>query len=486
VTPREPSSPGPDPAPRGAAVPPAGPDRAARAILGLALVVGAVRFVRLGEWSLWFDEVATWTDAHHGLAGGQINNPLGYWCLAAVARLFGPAPDELGLRLLPAVAGWATVPLCWWAFRPYGARAAAGAALLVAASSWHVAWSQTARFYTLAGAVSLVGSALVLRGLARGSTGRAVLGLVVAAAAFGFHPSALLVCPALVGAAWLAAARGPLPARSRAAVLALLVSAALVAVVALPVALETWHWYGRQKGHGSPAHYALTLGFYATPVLAAGALAGAWLAWLRRDPLQLFAAALVALVLCAALAASFLVRISAQYVLCALPWIALLAALPLEGGTAAGAPLARLRAAWLFVLVVPALAATALYLTVRRGERPPWREAYELVWNERGPADLVLGMEASVGEHYVAPQETALRETRQIAWLDKWRATRPQRWAQRERRTWYVINREQLQGWEPEQAQALERHLREDCRLVRCFPLYVESRDLSVWVYVRG
>jgi hypothetical protein len=32
----------------------------------------------------------------------------------------------------------------------------------------------------------------------------------------------------------------------------------------------------------------------------------------------------------------------------------------------------------------------------------------------------------------------------------------------------------------------MRRFLAEECRLVACYPLYVESRDLSVWVYLRG
>src|SRR5206468_3522496 len=42
-------------------------DRAARWILLAALAIGLLRFFRLGEWSLWFDEVITWSDGLTGL-----------------------------------------------------------------------------------------------------------------------------------------------------------------------------------------------------------------------------------------------------------------------------------------------------------------------------------------------------------------------------------------------------------------------------------
>jgi hypothetical protein len=137
------------------------------------------------------------------------------------------------------------------------------------------------------------------------------------------------------------------------------------------------------------------------------------------------------------------------------------------------------------VLVLPALATTALYFTVRRGERPQWREAYEFVWNRREEHDLVLGMEATVGEYYLAPRRTDLRQTVHVAWLDTWRAHLPEHWAPHARRTWYVVNPEQFLDWGPRDAAEVQRMLREECRLVKCYPLYVESRDLSVWVYLR-
>lgn len=472
-------------------------------LLGLALALGLLRFVRLGEWSLWFDEVATWTDAHHGLDGGQINNKLGYWAIAWVASLSGGPADELGLRLLPAIVGWLVIPLTWFVFRPFfGGRAAAGAAVLVAVSTWQVSWSQTARFYTMAQAISLVGGGITLSGYVRASVPRAVLGLVVAASAFFFHPSGALLVPALVMAPWVVSMTGVSFRTARRPAYVLLGCSIVAVAAAFPTALETWNWYSMQKGHSgglmtrlpSIVHYLKTTGFYVTPVLGLAALVGGGFALRRRSAPQLAAFAIAALGLAAALTASAFVRISAQYVFVTLPWLCMLACLPLvEDGherselSREGALLVRrMRTAWLLVLAVPALTTTALYLTVRRGERPAWREAYQYVWNERDPGDLVLGMEASVGEFYIAPDRTALRETRHVAWLDKFRALRAEQWTRHPRGTWYVINPEQLMGWKPEEAAGLRRYLAEECHLVKSFPLYVESRDLSVWVYVRA
>lgn len=477
---------------------PAGTDRVARGLLALALLVGLCRFWKLSQWSLWFDEAATWTDLFVGLEGGEISNPLGYRLIGWTVAALGGVPDEFALRFLPALAGWLAIPLAAWAFAPFaGRRAAAAAALLLAASSWHVSWSQTARFYTLAQATSLAGGALVLRGYWSGRPLLAGAGFGLGAAAALFHPSALLLLPALALAPFpLALARVALPARAlRVAGFALAIGAVAL-LVRFDWLRDTFATYQRQKGSASPleeldqaagriAHLARTVGFYLTPLLGAAALVGAVRAARRREAFPLLAAAVCALALALAALLAVFARMTAQYVFFLLPWVAVLACEPLSSAAALRERAGALRAAWLAVLVLPALATLGLYFTVRRGERPAWREAYQFVWSRREEGDLVLGMEATVGEYYVAPRETDLRNTEHVAWLDEWRAAEPERWSRHARRTWFVVNPEQFLDWDPRDAAEAQRVLREECRLVRAFPLYVESRDLSVWVYLR-
>jgi mannosyltransferase len=462
---------------------------AARWILLAALALGLIRFWRLARWSLWFDEAATWTDAHGPLDSPEIGNPLGYRAIAWTVRLLGGVPDEFALRFLPAVAGCLSIGLAYWAFRPAAGRLrAAAVALLLAASSWHVYWSQNARFYTLAQAVSLVGAGFLVRGLWRRKLSLSALGFAAAAAAAALHPSAALLLPAFVFAPILLR----LLPRAAEDLPDLRAGAALLLLLALALLLRIeWAWrtilnHVGQKPQSDPAHFLLTTGFYVTPLIGTAAVVGAVVAYLRRDAFHLFAAIVLALVLLSALLVSFFARVSAQYVFVALPWFALLACVPLAPRDPAETGLPGARAAWLLLLVLPALANVGLYFTVRKGERPQWREAYEYVWNRREEGDLVLGMEASVGEYYLNPLREDLRRTVRVAWLDRYRAHEPERWAEHARRTWYVVNPEQLLDWRAEDAAAMRRFLAEECRLVACYPLYVESRDLSVWIYLRG
>jgi hypothetical protein len=456
-------------------------DTFARLLLAAALAIGALRWLRLGEWSLWIDEAFTLGDA---LSGREFENPLGYFVWRQWLAVVGSVPTEAELRAPAALFGHVGVLLVWFAARPFvGARAAALAALLLALSPWHVYWSQSARFYTLASALSLAGVALAAPPGARPL--RRASGFLLAGAALLAHPSAGLVLPGLVAGPLIARAR-PGAARGGQRVLAwtaLGVGAVLAAVWALPI-LRDWNVV---KGGANPAHLVLSSGFFLTPALAVLAAFGLFDVFKRRDHPGAVLALLVVFGWLGAFAVSLVMRVSAQYVFVLLPYTLALAAAPFARG-ASGSParLAGFSAALAALLAAAPLATnTLLQLTVRNGEREHWREAYAVVARERRDGDLVLGMAAPVGQYYLAPGSRDLREPTALEYLDRFRFEAATFAAHVGRRTWFVVNEERFAEWPSEQRDELRRILREDCRLVAHFPLEVESRDLSVFVYLR-
>ena len=233
----------------------------------------------------------------------------------------------------------------------------------------------------------------------------------------------------------------------------------------------------------SVAHFVLTLGFFITPLFGVAFLIGAVGAFRQRDPFHVFAIVVVVLFVTAGIVAGLLARVSAQYAFVLLPWIAIVATWPLGSRGLAGQRGARL--AYVALVALPALANTGLYFATRHGERPRWREAYEYVWSQRQEGDLVLCMAASVGEYYLAPGRTDLRDPRVVAWLDEFHANVPDQWVPFGRRIWFVIRPEYLKTWRADDLAAFQRLLREECRLMERFPVAVEGRDLSVEVYLR-
>jgi 4-amino-4-deoxy-L-arabinose transferase-like glycosyltransferase len=125
------------------------------AVLGTILALGAIlRLEGLGRESFWHDESWSWALARgdagrllHHLRHHDAHPPL-YYLLAAAAKPLGSS--EAAIRLVSALAGIASIPLLFrLGSRLYGGAAGALAALLLALSPAHVAFSQEARCYSL-------------------------------------------------------------------------------------------------------------------------------------------------------------------------------------------------------------------------------------------------------------------------------------------------------------------------------------------------
>ncbi len=461
-------------------------------ILGLAIAVGLLRFWRLGDWGLWIDEAFTLHDLR-GIFSHSIpapSNPLGYRMVGWFVKFAGDE-SEWSLRFVPAVFGFAVIPLVAWAFRPFASpRVASLAALFVAASSWQLYWSQNARFYSIAQFFSvLAGGALARALFAAGERSIFVdvawtLAFAVASGLAALsHPSAALFC-ATLGAApialWLAGIR-PTRSFSR-TVVVLVVAGALGAIVAAPWAGSAWQKYKENKADSTPLHLVLTTGFYVTPWLGFAALVGAARALRRRAAFELWGLIALFATFVAALVLSLQARVSAQYVFAGLPWIALLAASAVEARAGERAPRFALFA---FLLVAPGLADQAHYFAFRNGDREHWREAYRYVWNQREPEDLIVGMAAPVGEYYLAPQSSSLKQPSMLVPLTTHNSFVPEQWARRERRTWFIVLDEWLADWSKNDRAAFRAYLDSECKLVADFRVPQPFRDLSVHVYLR-
>lgn len=444
------------------------------------LVLAALRFLSLGHFGLWIDEALTLHDAAEFSRGTAHQFPFGLAATWTAVQAFGPS-SEWVLRLAPAIFGALGLVACVWAFEPaVGRRRALVVALLVGLSSWHLFWSQSARAYTLALAVTLLGAGLVVRACIQASPARFVLGLLTVTLAGFAHPSAALLAPALAFGAFLAD-----PRRRRFAwrpspwILAGLVVIALAALGGW--ANSVWQAYVERKSGGDALHLVLTCGWYFTPLLSAAALAGAWLAWRRRSAIDGLAAWVCAIVAGSVLVASTRVVVSAQYMFVLLPWVALLATAPLFDERT---PRLARRGLGLALLAYAAVDLT-LYFGVRHGDRPRWNEAYAWVFEQRGRDDLVFGMAWPSGAFYLQPGETELRAPTSMARLSAYHAQALGQWPRRGRREWFIVNHEDLLAWDPRDREQLLSWIDEQCQRVRTFEVHATPRNLDIDVYVR-
>jgi mannosyltransferase len=463
---------------RPAPAPAAGTERLAAWLGWGACLLALMRFLRLGDWGLWIDEAYTLHDALRVFEGRPVNYPLGYLAVRGAIALRGGLLDEATLRLAPAFFGALSIPLCAWALRPgLGRLPANAAAFLMGASSWHLYWSQNARGYSLALLLVVLGLGLWLRGLLGGRAVLLLVGLAVVAASAFAHPSGALLLPGLVLAplALVGLRRAGVPRPPVALLLAIAIAAGLLLS---SWALRVWHVHEALKSGASWGHLIKTCGWFFGPVTLLAAVLGTLHSLREREPAPL-ALALVGVTAGAlALCASFLTVVSAQYVFVVLPLVLALAVWPL-------ARLRRpaVRFAWIALLALPALADSALYLSLRHGDRPRWREAYAWVNEARAEDDLVMGMHAPVGEYYLLPGKTDLRSHVGLLRLTETTAGEVDLWLRRGRRVWLVVNPEDLMAWTPAARASFNRLLAEEAHLEVEFGVPLTPRDLRVRVY---
>ncbi len=241
-------------------------------------MAAALRFYRIGEQSLWVDEVFTWSNALIGVPMKpadlleNLHGPLYAWLLHSWTAVAGSS--EWALRFPSAVFGVALVgALAWLAGRWLGREAILPAAWLAAGSPFLVWYGQEARNYTLLMLCAVLATYALLRWSER-PRGRDLLAYVALAwAGLLSNLSFALILP--YHARLLA-----LPLRGlRRRILVLVGAAAVLAVLVLPWGAQmgrTWAWYRLQPG--LPAA-ALSDNLRGGPAFHIAALPFAWLSF---------------------------------------------------------------------------------------------------------------------------------------------------------------------------------------------------------------
>lgn len=154
--------------------------------LALAVVAAALRLPGLGRAGFAVDEYYTWQSVSFILEHGVPRFPDGgfyqrgilvQYLMALPMGLLGRT--EFAARLVPCLAGVATVPVLYLLARKVVERPwALTAATVLAFSSWHIELSRFARFYAPFQLLFLVFAAFVVHALTTGRSGRATRAIV--------------------------------------------------------------------------------------------------------------------------------------------------------------------------------------------------------------------------------------------------------------------------------------------------------------------
>jgi len=173
---------------------------------GLMLAALAIRLYRLGALGLWEDEGWTAEVARMPLAeivawcAGDYGPPLYYLLVHFWAALW---PGDVGLRLPSVLCGALAVPLIYLCgCAAHSSSAGLVAALLLTTNTFHVRYSQEARFYALLFLASLVALLFTLELARRPSPGRWLGWMLAVTAMLYTHCAAAVYVLALSGLLW--------------------------------------------------------------------------------------------------------------------------------------------------------------------------------------------------------------------------------------------------------------------------------------------
>ena len=161
-------------------------------LTGLILFALFLRAWRLGDWGFEATEMFTLRDSNNPKLGNP--RPLIYFLNYFLIRSWRPL-DELGLRLFPALFGVLAVPAVYLVGRRLlGTRAALFTAFLIAVSSFHVYYSQFARYWSLVFLLSAIYPYAIYVGVRERNREALFVGFITGALAILAHPvSTLLV-----------------------------------------------------------------------------------------------------------------------------------------------------------------------------------------------------------------------------------------------------------------------------------------------------
>lgn len=385
----------------------------ARQVLTTALLLAAaaalLRFARLGTWSMWSDEIATLRDAHN--LSAVKTYPIGYALIGWFVGIFGDS--ELAARFIPALAGVISVPAIYLVGRRlFNERAGVIAGAMLALSSYHIFFSQFARYYTLVllfGLGAMWFGYLAIEHNRRRHAAMAVTLLVLAVLT---HWSALLLVPALALCALLRLRDG-FSWHKSGWTLAILFGPMLLGLLAASPLLAGFLRQWCAGGGFSAARFALIWAKMADrvelPVMLCAA-AGGWMLWRLRDPRLAWLGAYAAVPLALTALMVGFSEGGSRFALVALPPFLLLAGYL----TAQFIELARDRArtvAWLLLVLTLASAGARdlFYFTTERGQRPRWKEATSYALTKAEPGTRMMAAAPEVFDYHARRMGYSLR-----------------------------------------------------------------------------
>lgn len=451
-------------------------------LIAITLLALALRLYKLGEWSFWVDEVATVNRAHGHF---NLETIISYWPPPISVILTGGVLHVLGTnewsaRLIPTLVGVISIPILYFPIkRLLGPVVALISGLIIALSTWHLYWSQNARFYTSLLLFYTLALFAFFFGIEKGRFRYIILSLLLLVAAMGERSMALFLVP--VWAFYLVSLKiftFEMSPRFRFKNLAPI----LLAGVAFGI-YETFRFFYAEslvvhaffKFFDNPdqlpqpplqlVHSIVT--HIGVPLICLGSVGGLYLLWEKKriGLLLLLGATVPNLIL---LIASPFGWTADRYAFITLSSWAILSAVAVKELFSQVEGRKKILALGIVLLLVAdPLVQDAAYYRGQKGRRPDWHQIYTFIEQRRVEGDLVIATKYKLGLYYLDPEVMPIEDMDPGVIINNGQ------------RTWFVVDayanwiRPDTVNW-----------IKQNSRLVQVFPVYIDDWSTNVLIYL--
>ncbi len=452
------------------------------ALLSTVVIFGALlRFWNLGEWSFWIDEVFTVKDAQKlSLESWQgIPNPVPY--LAVKLSIALSSDSEWGSRLIPCIVGIVSIPAVFGLGRTlFNWRIGLLGSTFMACSSWHLFWTQNARYPVFTLLFAVLTAWYFYLSLERDSTLLTIGALLSCFCLILSHLLSVVIVPALAVYAVVCLSEKSNKKRWLNLLIFFIPFAMPVFALILPqVRGYLFSGWGRNVWQRSPLYIVLTLVHGVSVPIAVTAFFGFLATGLNRSVRFLLCYAGIPMALF--LIASQFQNVAGYYLFWTIPAYFVLAGVACERVWRAVESQSSgkiLRILMPCVLVVTLLSQVYLYFQVENGGRPRWREAFAAIQVEKRPKDKVVLSEPEMGRYYL-PELTAVY----IGGLLDDREGFEREWeTSGKERLWFVVDVASFNVFDADVA--VRSWIRERGHLVKTLPAFSRAKDRTIHVYL--
>ena len=450
-------------------------------MLSVIVTFGAVlRFWNLGQWSFWIDEVFSVRDAQNLSFNSlqSIPNPIPY--LAVKLSILIGGNTEWGSRLIPCIVGIVSIPAVFGLGRTlYNWRVGLFSSAFVACASWHLFWSQNARYPAFTFLFAVLTAWCFYLSLEQDSTLLMIGALACCLCLILSHTLSVVIVPALAVYAVICLIEKPSRKRWLNLLIFFIPFTLPVFVLAFPeVRGYLFSGWGRNEWQRSPLYIVLTLVQGVSVPIAVTAFFGGIITLFNKPTRFLICYAGVPLVLF--LIASQLQNVAGYYLFWTTAGYFILAGVACEQvWKRVESKTARMIGILVpCVLVVTLLSQDYLYFKIENGGRPKWREAFAAIQTQKQPNDKVVLSEPEMGKYYL-PELTPIYigglldnlEAFEKAWEDSGRD-----------RLWFVVDvasfnvfdaNEKVRSW-----------IRQRGHLVKTLPAFSRAKDRTIHIYL--